>query len=172
MRWILLAWLMLWTSLASADEIEELQGLQGELVQLAIEIKSDDCAVSCQALESMMRAVRRICELDAGTACELAKEKLEAARERVREACPDCAVADKEDETRAADDPAPPAPTPEALKPPPGAAPMSPPAEDATGGCAACAIGDDSSTAAWWAWMALGLVVAARRRRRDDRSRR
>ena len=49
-----------------------------------------DCATACRALESMERAAEHLCALDSGTDCRRARERLEAARERVRASCGGC----------------------------------------------------------------------------------
>ena len=49
-----------------------------------------DCATACRALESMERAAEHLCALDNGTECGRARERLEAARQRVRASCGGC----------------------------------------------------------------------------------
>jgi TolA-binding protein len=49
-----------------------------------------DCATACRALESMERAAEHLCALDAGTECGRARQRFEAARDRVRASCGGC----------------------------------------------------------------------------------
>jgi hypothetical protein len=49
-----------------------------------------DCATACRALESMERAAQHLCALDDGNECGRARQRLEAARERVRASCGGC----------------------------------------------------------------------------------
>jgi len=49
-----------------------------------------DCAAACRALSSMERAAEHLCALDGGAECTRARERVEAARERVRAACGGC----------------------------------------------------------------------------------
>jgi len=49
-----------------------------------------DCATACRALESMERAAEHLCALEAGSECGRARERLEAARQRVRASCGGC----------------------------------------------------------------------------------
>jgi hypothetical protein len=49
-----------------------------------------DCATACRALSSMERAAEHLCALDAGTECSRARERVDAARERVRASCGGC----------------------------------------------------------------------------------
>ena len=51
---------------------------------------TSDCAAACRALESMERAAEHLCALDAGSECGRARERLEAARQRVRASCGGC----------------------------------------------------------------------------------
>ncbi len=49
-----------------------------------------DCATACRALESMERAAEHLCAIDSGGECGRARERLEAARQRVRASCGGC----------------------------------------------------------------------------------
>jgi hypothetical protein len=51
---------------------------------------TSDCATACRALESMERAAEHLCAIDSGGECGRARERLEAARERVRASCGGC----------------------------------------------------------------------------------
>jgi len=49
-----------------------------------------DCATACRALASMERAADHLCALESGSECSHARERVEAARERVRSTCGGC----------------------------------------------------------------------------------
>lgn len=132
------------------------------------------CEEACEAVRSLRRAAERLCVLDPGPPCRAARDKLEDAERRVREACPACAVDQSveprpKEEARTVDD----ADldeerAPEAISPGPAerSAPLASPPEAQGGGCASCTVGHarDLDGALW-----LGLGVAAllgRRRRR------
>ena len=55
-----------------------------------VEAAQSDCATACRALASMERAAEHLCALDAGDECARAKQRVEAARERVRASCGGC----------------------------------------------------------------------------------
>ena len=62
--------------------------------QADLEAASSDCTAACRALASMERATRHLCELAADPEdqgrCNDARQRLLAARERVRSACGTC----------------------------------------------------------------------------------
>jgi MYXO-CTERM domain-containing protein len=157
---------------AWAQSEESLEALVEELSEHGsttdTELASGACVAACAALESMERAADRICALDPGAPCDQAQQDVEAARARVRSACPDCSTA--RDEAVAE----PPRPAPEPLHSEAGAddaqpIAMSPMSEERRGGCAACAIGDerDGGQGALALLIgAAGLMLRRRRRRR------
>ena len=49
-----------------------------------------DCEEACRALASMERAADHLCALDSGAECTRVRERVEAARERVRTSCGEC----------------------------------------------------------------------------------
>ncbi len=160
--------------LMAADVEALMQALDDELAAL----DTGDCAVACKALESMIRSADRVCQLDPGPPCEKARAKVEAARRKVRDACPDCMAA-----AGAATKPPEPTPAPGTKRVDPvtqelprdesgDSSAASPPAESERGGCATCELGSARSPkSAPWAWLAGALVVLARRRRaRPDRA--
>lgn len=55
-----------------------------------VDAAMSDCAQACRALESMERAAEHLCALDGGSECGRARERLEAARQRVRASCGGC----------------------------------------------------------------------------------
>jgi MYXO-CTERM domain-containing protein len=148
----------------------ELRALELTLDGL-IEQASGECIEACRALGLMMRAAEHICDLDPGERCLQARAKVEAARRRVQERCPDCAAAEK----KAKDLPdTKPAPLAGAAGDDGDEAPRevesiaaAPPAEDASaGGCAACAIGQrDAPGRGLVGWLLLAAAVVVRRRR-------
>jgi len=145
---------------AVATEIQTLERqIESELVKLA----TGDCTVACLALESMVRAADRLCELAPGPKCDDAKSKVADAKRRVNQSCPEC-EASRSEQAVTPDQPAPPEPVDMASEDEP--APASPPAEEARGGCAACAINGqrDASIALLAALAALGLTLLRRRR--------
>ena len=65
---------------------------RGELDRSEAQVNAamSDCATACRALESMERAAEHLCALDDGSECGRARERLEAARQRVRASCGGC----------------------------------------------------------------------------------
>ena len=65
---------------------------RGELDRAESQVSAamSDCAQACRALESMERAAEHLCALDSGSECGRARERLEAARQRVRASCGGC----------------------------------------------------------------------------------
>ncbi|HEY1958946.1 MAG TPA: hypothetical protein VGH28_25210 [Polyangiaceae bacterium] len=55
-----------------------------------ISAAQSDCAEACRALASMERAAEHLCALDSGAECTHVRERVEAARERVRSTCGEC----------------------------------------------------------------------------------
>jgi hypothetical protein len=145
----------------------ELLALEQEMDDALSSLATADCTTACRALESMLRSADKICELAPGPRCDAARRKVDTARERVLERCPDCAAAAVQQVG-----PAPPTPAEEPATPSPDvgydeekAAADGPPAEEATSGCAACAVGGRSiSSNGAWLWL-LGGLIAWRRRR-------
>ena len=62
--------------------------------ELELQASASDCAAACRALGSLERAATRLCELaespDDRRRCDDAKQKLGAARDRVRQTCNAC----------------------------------------------------------------------------------
>lgn len=59
----------------------------------SLELATRDCVAACRALGSIRRAAERICALEPGQRCDSARDKAADATRRVRDACPDCAIA-------------------------------------------------------------------------------
>ncbi|RLB60698.1 MAG: hypothetical protein DRI90_13120 [Deltaproteobacteria bacterium] len=154
----------LWAQPAEEDLSVEIQTLERQIEAEVLALTTGNCAVACLALESMIRATDRLCELAPGPSCSAARDKVAAAKERVRSTCPDCAA------TMAQQPVEPIQPTP----PPPAdqldeetATPAAgPPPEDARGGCAACTIQEHHETPAPWLAALFALTVTVFRRRR------
>lgn len=164
---------------AATAPSKELTTLERDLGREVDALSTSDCAVACRALASIRRAADRICALDPDTRCAAARAKADEAAERVKRACPQCAI-------DPAPTPAPPAPAPMA-KPAPereqagkaGSAESvstasAPPAESKRGGCAGCAVVTSSPIdprAAGLAVAAVVLLLLRRLRRVDPRLR-
>jgi len=70
----------------------EISGARNDLdrAESQIATATGDCATACRALASMERAAQHLCALDSGRECDRARERLAAARERVRASCGGC----------------------------------------------------------------------------------
>ncbi len=70
----------------------EIAGARSDLdrAESQIAAATGDCATACRALASMERAAQHLCALDSGRECDRARERLAAARERVRSSCGGC----------------------------------------------------------------------------------
>ncbi|MBX3207005.1 MAG: hypothetical protein KF764_18305 [Labilithrix sp.] len=91
-------------------------------------LSSAECNEACRALGSIRRAAEKICALEPGPRCDSARAKAADATRRVREACPDCTIAEV---------PGQPAPAPERAVTADTA--VAHEASDARGGCRSCA---------------------------------
>ncbi len=149
---------------------DDLTTLEKNLASETATLSTSDCTTACRALASIRRAADKICALDPGDRCAAGRAKADEATKRVREACPECAIAT-----------APPQPAPEREEramskggsPKPGAdsaptAASAPPSESKRGGCAGCAstpaTPGDMTTAAL-AISALAFTLRRRRKR-------
>jgi hypothetical protein len=74
------------------DSRVRINAARGELdrAESQVSAATSDCATACRALESMERAAEHLCALDSGSECGRARNRLEAARERVRASCGGC----------------------------------------------------------------------------------
>src|SRR5438067_2567780 len=68
----------------------EADALSAEIDRDAEGALSNDCALACNALDSMRRAADRLCGIDPGERCARAREKLRTTLERVFASCPEC----------------------------------------------------------------------------------
>jgi MYXO-CTERM domain-containing protein len=148
---------------------DDLATLEKNLAAEHAALSTSDCTTACRALASIRRAADKICALEPGERCAAGRAKADDATKRVREACPECAIAT-----------APPQPAPEreeramskgghpsADSASPVAA-NAPPSESKRGGCAGCATTPTSPgdmTTAALAMSALAFTLRRRRKR-------
>jgi len=150
---------------------DDLTTLERNLASESAALSTSDCTTACRALASIRRAADRICALDSGERCAAGRAKADEATRRVREACPECAIAS-----------APPPLTPP--KPAPereeramtkgGAQPTAdtavaasaPPSESKRGGCAGCATTPATPGDLTTAALAISALAFTLRRRR------
>ncbi|MEM9695079.1 MAG: hypothetical protein AAGA56_21230 [Myxococcota bacterium] len=140
-----------------ATLVLELDRRDGELTELM----TASCTEACRALESMRRAVERICELAPATStCDNARQRVADAEVRLRARCPTCGLDD--DELEAAT---------QTAERAPAAAPVGT-IESSEGGCASCsaARSQPGRIGTWWAVL-VAVVAGASRRRMSPRRR-
>ncbi|HEY1956250.1 MAG TPA: MYXO-CTERM sorting domain-containing protein [Polyangiaceae bacterium] len=143
--WIVLAFLLVSASARAQDAGDSWSEFQANAT--ALDAPSPDCATACKALESLARAADHICAI-APEHCQEARARVAAARERVRAACPDCAISFQDEYRTGA--------TTEVL------AVRSAPSR---GGCAGCAMTPSSGSGGALFALGLGLLLARIRRR-------
>ncbi|MBS2016259.1 MAG: hypothetical protein JST00_25475 [Deltaproteobacteria bacterium] len=148
-----------------ASPKEDIAALEKQLASEVTALSTSDCMAACRALASIRRAADKICGLDPGERCAAARAKADDASRRVRESCPDCAIASapgasppadvKASEVRSKATPEAPSPT------------SAPPSESKRGGCAGCTT--TKATHGDVAGVALFSLVLARMLRRRRR---
>jgi MYXO-CTERM domain-containing protein len=138
----------------AADAGSGVVAAEAELDTAVAAAHSEDCREACRALESMRRAMLRLCALDPGDACARAKAKVSDATKRVRDACPECEAA----HATGATVPPPPAPAPADVQRE-SAAPTRP-------GCGGCRSAPGSSVSAPVVASALFALALLRRRKK------
>jgi hypothetical protein len=71
----------------------EIAGARGELDRAERQVGTSlgDCAAACRALASMERAADHLCALETGSECSSARERVDAARQKVQASCGACA---------------------------------------------------------------------------------
>lgn len=168
--WVrLLAVAFVCTFTASTARADEITDLEKSMAQEHSALSTSDCSAACRALASIRRAADKICALEPGERCAAGRAKADEATRRVRDACPECAIAT-----------APPKPAPDGEERamsktgahPTDSAPMpasAPQSESKRGGCAGCATtpsapGDLATVALAVSALAFGL---RRRRKRE-----
>jgi MYXO-CTERM domain-containing protein len=145
---------------------DDLASLEKSLAAEATALSTSDCATACRALASIRRAADKICALDPGDRCAAGRAKADEATRRVRDACPECAIAT-----------APPAPAPEREERamskggshPTDAAPVAanaPQSESKRGGCAGCATTPTTPGDLTTAALAIAALAFTLRRRK------
>jgi hypothetical protein len=158
---------------ARADAIDD---LEKSLAQEHAQLSTSDCSAACRALASIRRAADRICALEPGPRCTAAHSKADDATRRVRDACPECAIASVAPETPTKK----PASVPVVPAEPPATAPVvrqptndeavrtagaAPPSESRRGGCASCDAGG-TSPGDWTTGVLAAAAVAQLVRRK------
>lgn len=154
----------------NAFAADDVTTLETQLGKETSELSTSDCASACKALASIRRAADRICELEPGPRCDAARSKADSATKKVRDACPECAIAElkKEDEERrAADKPAqaPPAPVSASSEA------KNAPAES-RGGCRNCATSSGAPDRGDFAVFALAALLVGRGLRSQKKKKR
>lgn len=147
----------LFTANAFADE--DVETLVKQLREEHAALSTQDCVMACKAYASIRRAADRICALEPGARCTEARGKADDAQRRVQAACPDCQLAatpPSDDERRAAEKPAEPAPAR-------GSAEVQ---EQKRGGCASCSTPGERPTGDLAVVMLAALALARRLRAR------
>lgn len=146
---------------------DEITNLEKSLAEETKTLSTSDCSAACRALASIRRAADKICALEPGERCTAAHAKSEDATRRVRDACPECAIASIAPEhprAPATDAPAPVAPTSrEVISNSDGNAP---PSERGRGGCASCDAGGASPGDLGAAALGIAALVRLLRRRK------
>lgn len=157
-------------SVARADEIAD---LEKSLAQEHAALSTSDCSAACRALASVRRAADKICALEPGPRCSAAHAKSDDATRRVRDACPECAVASVVPD-RKPDSPATAPVTPAPAPPQVGqeresvhTTASAPAPESRRGGCASChASGASLGEATSGVLAVLALAGLLRRKKR------
>jgi MYXO-CTERM domain-containing protein len=148
---------------AEAKAADEATTLETQLAKETTELSTSDCAAACRALASIRRAADRICELEAGARCDAARAKADDATKRVREACPECAIAglkkDEEQDRRAAKP---------AEAPTQASTEAAPPSEQARG-CRNCSTSSGAPDRGDFAVFALAALFLGRRAKKSRR---
>ena len=173
-RALALGLVLLWSTdaLAQGTTKDDLTTLEKNLASESAALSTSDCATACRALASIRRAADRICALDPGERCAAGRAKADDATRRVREACPECAIATAP--------PAPaPAPAPEQRAMTKGGGPVTadsvsvaasaPPSESKRGGCAGCATTPTTPGDLTTGALALAALAFTLRRRKRAR---
>ena len=164
----LVAVTMLTTRPARASD--EITNLERSLAEETATLSTSDCSAACRALASIRRAADKICALEPGDRCTAAHAKAEDATRRVRDACPECAIASiapEHPKAPATDTHAPVAPTSQESVTKSGG--NAPPSEPGRGGCASCDAGGASPGDPSAAGLGVLALLRLLRRRRPKR---
>jgi len=171
------------TSGDAISQHDQIVALERSIDEQHDALSTADCATACRALASILRAADKICALEPGARCAAGRAKADDATRRVREACPECAIASAAPEpkprpedramTKGGTKPeqAPNAPSEQGAT----TEAAAPPSESKRGGCAGCTTASRSTTAprdmasGAAAVLALAFAFTRRRRRRSTR---
>ncbi len=170
---VLLAVVAFCTFTASVAHADEIADLEKSLAQEHAALSTSDCSAACRALASIRRAADKICALEPGPRCSAAHAKSDDATRRVRDACPECAVASVVPD-RKPDSPATAPVTPAPAPPQVGqeresvhTTASAPAPESRRGGCASChASGASLGEATTGVLAVLALAGLLRRKKR------
>ena len=151
---------------------DDLTTLEKNLASESAALSTSDCATACRALASIRRAADKICALEPGERCAAGRAKAEEATKRVRDACPECAVASgppttpaPEREGRAMSKGAA-HPSADSASPVSPVSASAPPSESRRGGCAGCAVTPTSPGDLTTAALAISALAFTLRRRK------
>lgn len=144
--WVLLAVLFV-AGAARADDAGAEWADFSQNASALDDVTPADCETACKALQSLARAAEHICAV-APEHCQEARARVAAAREKVRAACPDCAVQFQDDRAKGEVTVA-----NESLRSAP-----------ARGGCAGCTTSGGGARGALFALAMLLLLARIRRR--------
>ena len=151
---------------------DDLTTLEKSLASEAAALSTSDCATACRALASIRRSADKICALDPGERCAAGRAKADDATKRVREACPECAIAtalpmpapEREERAMAKGGSHPSADST-------AVAASAPQSESKRGGCAGCATTPTTPGDLTTAALAISALAFTLRRRKRSRSR-
>jgi hypothetical protein len=150
---------------------EDVATLEKSLAEQASQLATSDCMEACRALASIRRAADKICALEPGERCAAAHAKAEEATRRVRDACPDCAIASAPTPSPKGAPAEPAARAPDRAGEPPPPHPTSvaqAESQGPRGGCRGCATARvDAGDRALGAAAFLVMAALLRRRRRS-----
>ncbi len=141
--WVLLAVLFV-AGAARADDAGTEWADFSQNASALDDVTPADCETACKALQSLARAAEHICAV-APEHCQEARARVAAAREKVRAACPDCAVQFQDDRTK-------------------GEVTVATESAPARGGCAGCTTSGGGARGALFALAMLLLLARIRRR--------
>lgn len=145
---------------ADAGADNDVRALEKQLDAEHVALSTSDCNAACRALGSIRRAAERICALEPGPRCDAARSKAADATRRVRDACPDCALASAPQQD---------APAPErAFASDPLPAPQTEAAAP-RGGCRSCASTESTESKSDLALIVLGVIAGVQVIRRRSK---
>ena len=141
--WVVLAFLLVAGAARAEDAGTEWADFSRNASALD-DVSPADCETACKALQSLARAAEHICTV-APEHCQEARSRLAAAREKVRAACPDCAIQFQDDRQK-------------------GEVTVVNESAPTRGGCAGCSASGGGARGALFALAMLLLLARIRRR--------